>query len=656
MSEGAGRPPPEYLDAILDAARSARIGVGIALREGAGFRTVWFNDAAAEILGWPLEDLLTRDLFSLTAPDEREATRARAEARARGVDAPTTFTTAAISASGARVPLRVSVSRVQVGGRDASVFFFEDDRARLAAAAALVESEARFRRLVETAPDGVVITRNGEVLYANPAAARQLGRDRPEEVIGLRLHEMLDPPGDALVMRDRIRAMTERGERLAPREYRLRRADGSTMVAEITSHPIEYEGGIAVLAIARDLTERLRMQEHLVRADRLAALGTLAAGVAHEINNPLAFVSLGIDALERQVARAIPDPQLREETLALLDPIRAGSGRVAEIVRDLLLFSRPGETAPGPIAIGHAIEAAQRIAGHELRHRARLEIDCECTEGGGPLVIGHAARLEQVIVNLLVNAAQAFPEGARDPRVRVRCRAHDGAVTIEVEDNGPGIAEEVRGRVFDPFVTTKPAGVGTGLGLSVCHGIVTRMGGTISIDSAPGRGTTVRIRLPSASVSASASAAGEAPRADAARARPAPDSEPAPARLRVLVVDDEPALGRALRSLLAREHEVTVVGDGESALAAIVAAGEAAFDVVLCDVMMPGMTGPELYQRVLDRAPALARRFVLMTGGALTPSTAAFLAEFPLPRLDKPFSPAQLRAALARAASSSVPR
>ncbi len=393
------------------------------------------------------------------------------------------------------------------------------------------------------------------------------------------------------------------------------------------AHDFLAKGRLARLApvIERELAEaalraeRRAMQEQLIISERMASLGTLAAGVAHEINNPLAVVLANLDFALDGCAEA-------ERTVALREA-REAAERVRLIVRDLKILSRPTEEARGPVDVRRVLDATVRMAHNEIRHRAELvRVDADV-----PLVDASEARLGQVFLNLIINAAQAIPVGsARSHTIRVETSTDArGDVVIEVSDTGGGIDEAHRAHVFEPFFTTKPVGVGTGLGLSICHRIVAALGGTLSFVSAPGEGTTFRTTLP-------------ASRDAAPAASPRASVEPAgSARGRVLVVDDEPALGRLVSRMLEAEHDVTVVARARDALTRL--EGEA-FDVVLCDLMMPEMTGMDLVEHLRAHAPDLADRVVLMTGGAFTERAREFLAAVSNQRLEKPFDAATARA------------
>jgi CheY-like chemotaxis protein/anti-sigma regulatory factor (Ser/Thr protein kinase) len=274
------------------------------------------------------------------------------------------------------------------------------------------------------------------------------------------------------------------------------------------------------------------------------------------------------------------------------------------------------------------------MAFNEIRPRARLVKDY----GKVPLVEADDARLGQVFVNLLVNAVQAFPAGdaeANEIRIVTSTDA-DGRATVEVRDNGPGIPAGIVGRVFDPFFTTKPVGVGTGLGLAITHGIVRAAGGELSVESEVGHGTTFKVVLPASPPSKSS--------------LPPPalaPGAPLPWRAAVLVVDDEPALGSTIRRVL-RHHDVTAVVKAEDALALL--ADGRKFDVVLSDLMMPGMSGMDLYAELLRKYPETAQRVVFLTGGAFTPEANAFLDRVDNERMEKPFDSGALRKLVARLA------
>jgi|HubBroStandDraft_2_1064218.scaffolds.fasta_scaffold22811_4 PAS domain S-box-containing protein len=485
--------------------------------------------------------------------------------------------------------------------------------------------QAGFRTLVENAPDAIVVSRNGIILYANRAAATLLGHDDVSALVGKPM-TFLDRKS-VEIMRQRIEHMAATGERLVPREYLARRSDGSEITAEIASALIEYDGGPAVLAYCRDVTDRTRLRAQLAHADRLAALGTMAAGVAHEINNPLAFMGLAAEALARRVTAT---------ESALVKEIRAGVDRIAAIVRDLRSFGRTDEVPLGAMNLASAIDAAERLVQHEVRPRGTLVKEF----GELPLILGTPRRIEQVFVNLFLNAAHAFGDRV-DGRIVVRAQVTDDRVVVSVEDDGCGIREEYLESIFEPFFTTRANTGGTGLGLSICRDIVVRAGGDLVAGSTVGKGTTMTVTLLRAT-------------GDRAELRPSvppsiPPSTATVGKRRVLIVDDETAIVRLLSESL--EATASVVGETVPGRALDLILGEPGFDVIVCDVMMPGMTGIDLHQRVARDRPELASRFVFMCGGTYTARARDHLERVANPRLDKPFRISQLVAAIERVAS-----
>jgi PAS domain S-box-containing protein len=399
---------------------------------------------------------------------------------------------------------------------------------------------------------------------------------------------------------------------------------------------------IGAIGVSTDVTDRHKMQALLARAERLASVGMLAAGVAHEVNNPLSFVIGNLDLIAQAIADGLggrPD-DVREALLGMVRDARHGAERVRIIVRDLKTFSSVREQRAGTLDPRAPLRASIAMAENEIRHRAQLKLDLEPV----PPVLGEEGRLAQVFLNLLVNAAHSIPEGAAEKNeIHVTMRPDPaGGVRVEVSDTGVGIEPAHLARIFDPFFTTKDQGVGTGLGLSICHGVVTDLGGQIEVDSAPGRGTTFRVFLPPAPAATAAS-----------RGRPPidPDAADAPRRRpSVLVIDDEPRLLKMMGSLLEPDHVVTCEARGDVALDRI-RNGER-FDAILCDLMMPQVTGMDIYDALLEIAPRQAEVMVFVTGGAFTPRARAFLDRVPNHTIDKPFDSAGLTEGMRRALAS----
>ncbi|WP_224240829.1 PAS domain S-box protein [Hyalangium gracile] len=360
--------------------------------------------------------------------------------------------------------------------------------------AAMRRSEESFRALIEGSPEAIFVHRGGPLVYVNPSALSFLGLSRPE-VVGMSVLQFVHPDdrAQATGMLDVAPAQVRSGTS----ELRFLRRGGRVMTAEVSRMTLVFDGEPATVVSARDLTERKQMQSRLVLSDRLAAMGTLAAGVAHEINQPLTFVISNLAFLAgevRALAGELPPGRLAEAEEVLREA-EMGANKVKHIVADLKTFSRAEEDAPTVVNLQNVLESALTIARAELRNRARVVRDYADV----PPVEGSESRFGQVFLNLLINAAQAIPEGHPDRNeIRVKLRAVQGHVIVEVSDTGAGIPPEMRSRIFDPFFTSKPVGVGTGLGLFVCQGIITRFGGEISVESQVGQGTTFRLIFPSA--------------------------------------------------------------------------------------------------------------------------------------------------------------
>jgi signal transduction histidine kinase len=368
--------------------------------------------------------------------------------------------------------------------------------------------------------------------------------------------------------------------------------------------------------LEREVVERTadlgRAQEALHRAEKLAALGQFAAGVAHEVNNPAAVVNANLDYLSQACAGVLAPP-----AVDALAESKTAMQRIAVIVRQLL---DAGRLAASPetrtaVALRGVAEAAFTMAQARLGRRVRLVNDVSADAWG----LAGEALLVQVVVNLVVNAVQAIQDRRTDGRVVVRVEPAGDRLRLVVEDNGPGMPPEILRRVFEPFFTTKPFGSGSGLGLAVSRGLVASIGGELRLESAPGAGTRAIVEL----------ARAEAPR-DLPRAALAPRPLK---RLRLLVVDDEEPVRSALRRLLELRYDVDLASGVDDALQRVQARP---FDVVLCDVMMPSGGGERFYRTVLGFAPEVARRVAFLTGGAVTDGARRFLRTQPQPVLGKP--------------------
>jgi len=388
--------------------------------------------------------------------------------------------------------------------------------------------------------------------------------------------------------------------------------------------------------LSRQVDERTRelleARDRLLRSERLSALGRLSASVGHEINNPLSYVMGNLDYVRGELARG----GASREILDALQDARGGAERIGKIVRELRVFGRGSrQERRVPTNPCEVLESSIKLVMNELRHRARLERDLESV----PDVLADDTRLAQVFVNLLLNAAQAMPEDrhGHTPVITVRSRTtSDGMASIEIIDNGIGISEDDMRRLFEPFFTTKPQDQGTGLGLFVSMGIISSLGGRIDVDSRVGRGTTLRIVLPAAPEDAEVASMSTLKPPVSVRNR------------RLLVIDDDVLVARTLVRLLG-DHRVDVATSGQEGLSRLSSEG-ALFDLVLCDLMMPDMTGMDLYEEVQRRSPALAERFVFISGGGVTERSRRFIEANGARVLIKPIDGRELSEILARRA------
>ena len=476
--------------------------------------------------------------------------------------------------------------------------------------------EARFRAVLDQAGEAIFMIDpgTGGFIDVNETACRMLGYAR-DDLLQMTIR---DVEGAAQWL---ARDKQDLRKGFSYASY-YRRVDGSQAAVEVAVSLRRYIGEDYLLAVARDITERKQLEIQLAQADRLASVGVLAAGVAHEINNPLAYilnnVSYALSELPGQYS------ELREA----LREARSGAERVRDIVKDLKTFARSDERM-GPVDVREVLDSTLKVAQNELRFRARVQTQYPEQV---PMVEANA-RLGQVFLNLLLNAAHSIREG--EPlknRISIAVTVEGKRVGVSIEDTGSGIPPARLTKIFDPFYTTKPVGMGTGLGLSICRNIATALGGSIHVQSEVGVGSRFTLWLP-----AMECAEQPAPKSSSV---PPPDGG---TELRVLVVDDDAFVARAIRRLLRSQHQVTLAGGGSEALELM--EGHR-YDVVFCDVMMPDMTGMELHQEVRRRHPELAERFVFVTGGPFTPEARELFDRVTNPCIQKPFTPADLAQAL----------
>ena len=482
--------------------------------------------------------------------------------------------------------------------------------------------ESSYQKVFDAVPVGVLhFDAKGRVTDCNEVFLEQLGSTR-ERILGL---DMLTLPNKGVAAA--VREATEGREGYFEGEYTSVTGGRSRFYRALFS-PIMREGRVeGGVGVVDDVTDRREIEARLARGERMASLGRLAAGVVHEINNPLAYVRTSLELARREITRFQEngDHAHLERVLETVAHAEDGVERVRIIASDLKTFSRGDEGSWLLVDIGRVAQSAINLAHNEIRHRAELSVDIEPAL---PRVLGSETRFVQVLVNLLVNAAHAIEEkGEGRGRIALRMGREGGEVFIEVEDTGAGIPEGPVERIFEPFWTSKPKGVGTGLGLSICHGIVTSAGGDIRVvRSRPGEGTLIRVELPAAG-------GGAVPFEPDVR-----DTDPdAPAGAgRILIVDDEVKLAQTLALALGDGFDVVVAGSGREALDVL--ADDRDWDLVLCDLMMPDVSGMDVYDAIVEQMPQLLPKLVFMTGGAFTSRARQFLKRYRPRRLQKPFA------------------
>ncbi len=522
------------------------------------------------------------------------------------------------------------------------------------AQAELKESERKARAIINATTDSVLLL-DGEsnILDINAVGAETLGGTR-RELTGTNLFDVVSWSAEAC---EQIRTAIRTG-----RSVRFEHTYIST-VFDCQVFPVRDANGAASGAamFCRDITEQQRDRQAMIQSSRMATVGLLAAGVAHEINNPLTYILYNVEHLADELTALADRGQRTRFSRSASAPLEAdeergwspenvdlidldelaqmarealdGANRVRNIVKDLRSVSHVDEGRLAPIKVDRSIEAAINMSFKEIKFRARLVKDYSPT----PVVEANAGHLSQVFLNLLINAAHAIPEGdVERNEIRIRTWSENDEVFVEVRDTGAGIRPEHIERLFDPFFTTKDVGFGTGLGLSISHRLIASMGGRIEVDSEQNKGSRFTVCLPASQAIQEKSTERPAVRT----LEPANEVDTVP-RGRILVVDDEKSIGHMVGRILSRRHDVTVLTSGEEAQRVL--SEDSSFDLILCDMAMPRFSGMDLYDWLLNTNPDLAFRLVFMTGGAFTPKAKECLERVSNLHVEKPFDVANLR-------------
>ena len=519
--------------------------------------------------------------------------------------------------------LDVFVKRVTIAGRDRVLALARDVTGRKKAEEALRASEEQYRAMFNASIDGLALCNAmGEIVDTNPALWRIYGYGGKSGAM---------PPGGWTRQSfgpGLIKSIAA-GESVC-QEVATERKDGSQLAVEVHGVPMHYQGKPHVLTITRDVTDKKRAASELARQressyqrEKLVALGSLLAGVAHELNNPLSVV----------VARAVLlEEQGDSATQVAAQKIRTAAERCARIVRTFPAMARQQRPERGPVAINEVVAAALDITGYAIS-TSSIEVELDLAEDIPP-ILADADQLHQVLLNLIINAQQSLQEHPAPRRIRLETRLGPGAdqIHIKVADNGPGIPAHLRARIFEPYFTTKPTGMGTGVGLAVSLGIVEAHGGALTVESPPQGGAVFVVTLPVAPVEAAGMPAASAPKTDRSRRS-------------ILVVDDEAEIRDALSEILtAARHRVVTACSGREALERM---ATEAYDAILTDMRMPDLDGRALYEEIERRWPGQAGRVVFVTGDTLASALREFVSSSGRPVIEKPFLPSEVRRVVA---------
>ena len=583
-------------------------------------RIEFYNRAFADMFGFDTEELVGRHASALHPDDLGPFVGRMLERPPRDHGE-----VVGLRKDGTRFPMSIRAREVEVGGRMRRVAAVRDLTLQKAGERLLKESNARFELVARATNDAVYdwTIPTGKIVW-NDALHTLFGYQGAPEDADVEWWNAHIHPDDADRVTETLDRAVNAGVEYWTAEYRFARADGT--YADVIDRGLlmrDTSGApLRMIGVMTDVTVFVQMRARLVLADRMASVGTLAAGVAHEINNPLTWVMAKVGLAVEQLALMPPSSRV-DVTRNALELATDGAQRIRQIVKDLKLFSRAEEESHHAVDVRKVLDSAASIANGEIRQRAQLVK----VYGDVPRVDANEARLGQVFLNLIINAAQAIPPGNPDANVITLTVGTDpeGRILVEVRDTGAGIPPAIRSRIFDAFFTSKPPGEGTGLGLAISRQLLAQMGGEIDVESAVGVGTVFRVHLLPADRGGVMTTPSEIPSL----------VEAAPRRGRVMLIDDEQMIVSFLERVVELEHDIESYTEPRRALQRLLA-GER-YDVILCDLMMPEVTGPDIFNALARAAPEQAGRVIFITGGAFTPRVRAFLEETRAPLLEKPF-------------------
>ncbi|OFZ31309.1 MAG: hypothetical protein A2622_01595 [Bdellovibrionales bacterium RIFCSPHIGHO2_01_FULL_40_29] len=485
---------------------------------------------------------------------------------------------------------------------------------------ALLKRQGEFQNLIENFQDGVFIHCFGEIRYANPKIVEFLGYEHNLELVGHSIFEKIIPPENVEMVQVRMMHLMSSSEQNIsnpPVEIQFITKSGGKFNSEATAVPITFQGQRCVAVTVRDLSDRKKLQAHLMTTDRMTALGQLAAGVGHEINNPLTYVMMNLEMLTNMMTSDHITGYEKQ-----LAAIQKGLERIRSVVKDLKKVSRYSEEESlTNVDVNTVLDSVLSMAKNEIQQRAL----CNFERGDVPPIWIDETRLAQVLLNLLVNAAQAIEPGdIENNSIEIKTSINENQqVCIEISDTGAGMSPEVQKRVFEPFFTTKPIGTGTGLGLPICQNIVNQFKGHMEFESKVGEGTKFRVLFP-------ISAHLELP-----QTTESVDVESRKMQQgQILLIDDDSDLLAVLQEVISTKHDCVGFTDARMALDTL--HNNDSFDGIICDLMMPTMSGMQFYSMLKEVAPQYLSKIVFMTGGSFTSETDEFLSQPNIRYCEKP--------------------
>ena len=592
------------------------------------------------------------DLFSFVARDAVIEWRGRLDSHAsvfqrKREDHPPAFEAELECGGIIRMHLRCEITR-SGGNGPTWLIHIEDQGAQETLREAAERLEAEMAGLLDSIESGVLLLdADGRILMASDRLAAIFGFESRrimelgtiDGLIDSLSYHFLRAPETAARWREHVR----KGDKASWDEFELVRP--SRKIVERFARPLHKRDGTRLgwLEVYRDMTGQRLIQSKLLQTEKMAALGQLVSGIAHELNNPLTSI--------QGYAQLLLSRRTGSDRLGDAQRISQEAERAARIVKNLLLFSRETKPERRAVHLNDVIERTLSLRAYELRlQNIAVEL---FLDPGLPQTLADAAQLQQVVLNLIVNAEQAIvaarEEETSNGRILIRTRRLPGdRLAMEVSDDGPGISPDIVSRIFDPFFTTKPPGVGTGLGLSIVYGIVQEHGGEVSVDSPLGGGATLTVELPALTVSGFDYAGGTpAIQLQTGAAAPLQSTERSLARESILIVEDEPTVADLIADVLAEEgHRVETLLDSREALGRL---EEKSYSLVICDLKMPHVDGPGLYQALVRRESPMRHRVLFVTGDTMGLRTLEFLKSNGVPYLAKPFLVEELKEAVRRA-------